>query len=170
MKYLILFLSFSVYTSTCQSPKPTDVATTIYLVRHAEKEKDGTRDPNLTDEGRARAQRIAQRLKDEKLDAVYSTDYKRTRQTAEPTAKMQGKEVTIYNPRDLEGFKKDLLEKHGKGQKVLVVGHSNTTPSLASLLDKMDSYEQIDESEYNDFFIIKILNNGNTKGVKTTNE
>lgn len=170
MKYFLIILSISVYTSTCQSPQPTDVAATIYLVRHAEKAKDGTRDPDLTDEGRARAERIANMLKDEKLAAVYSSDYKRTRNTAAPTAKMQGKEITIYNARDLKGLKEELLKKYKKGQKVLVVGHSNTTPFLANLLTKEGKYEQIDESDYDNFYKIEMLHNGNWNAVLTTCE
>lgn len=170
MKYFIILLTFGVYTSTCQSSKPTDAALTVYLVRHAEKANDGTRDPDLTDEGRARAQRIANMLKDEKLTAVYSTDYKRTRNTAQPTAQMQGKEIILYNPRDLEGFRNELLEQYKKGQKILVVGHSNTTPDLANHFTEAGRYKQIDESDYDNFYKITILNNGTWNAEKTTYE
>jgi broad specificity phosphatase PhoE len=170
MKYFLIILSISVYSSTCQSPKPTDVAATIYLVRHAEKAKDGTRDPDLTDQGRARAQRIANMLKDEQLTAVYSSDFKRTRNTAAPTAKMQGKEITIYNARDLKGFKAELMKKYKNGEKILVVGHSNTTPFLANLLTQEGKYKQIDESDYDNFYKIEVLRNGNWNAELTTCE
>ncbi len=164
MKYLLLVLSFSVY-STCQSLKSSDVATTIYLVRHTEKADDGTRDPDLTDEGRARAERIAEKLKDEKLTAIYSTDYKRTRNTAEPVAKMQDKTVTIYDPRDLEKFKDEVMKKHKKGEKILIVGHSNTTPNLANLFLGSNRYKQIEESNYENFYVVELLKNGEWRSV-----
>ncbi|NVJ96947.1 MAG: gamma subclass chorismate mutase AroQ [Alphaproteobacteria bacterium] len=105
--------------------------TTIYLVRHAEKASDGTRDPDLTPAGHERAQWIAHYLADRGLTAVFSTNYKRTRQTAAPTAKMAGLPVSIYDPRALEEFAAELKAKDGT---FLVVGHSNTTPHLANLL------------------------------------
>ena len=70
-------------------------------------------------------------LKDVPLDAVYSTDYLRTKNTAFPTAKSKELKIEYYNPNNLEQFSK-LLKNLKKD--VLVVGHSNTTGVLAGLL------------------------------------
>ena len=47
--------------------------TMIYLVRHAEKAKDETSDPPLTQEGIDRAQRLAEILSDKEIDFIFSS-------------------------------------------------------------------------------------------------
>ena len=108
-------------------------AYTIYLVRHAEKEvsEDNPRDPGLTTCGQERAASIANFLDNVNIDVVYSTDYIRTKNTAEPTSKLKNEKVELYNPRELDLFAKSLIDR---SQDALVVGHSNTTGVLAGLL------------------------------------
>ncbi|MBT3242250.1 MAG: histidine phosphatase family protein [Bacteroidetes bacterium] len=120
---------------------------TIYLVRHAEKElvSDNPRNPALTECGKQRAESLANFLNAVELDAIYSTNYTRTRSTAQPTAKKQELEIITYNPRELESFANRLIE--GK-EDVLVVGHSNTTGVLAGLLTG-EEIGAFDEEIYN---------------------
>ncbi|WP_051881369.1 alpha/beta fold hydrolase [Parvularcula oceani] len=102
----------------------------IFLLRHAEA-GSGSADPALTEEGRQRAEAIAEQLADVPFEAIYTTDYRRTRETAAPLAEVIGLEPRFYDPRDLRGFAATLAESGGP---VLVVGHSNTTPALVALL------------------------------------
>ncbi len=102
----------------------------IFLLRHAEA-AGGSADPALTEEGRQRAEAIAQQLRDVPFEAIYTTDYRRTRETVAPLAEALGLEPQLYDPRDLKGAAERL---RGSGGPVLVVGHSNTTPALVSLL------------------------------------
>ncbi len=106
---------------------------TIYLVRHAEKEvsADNPKDPPLTPCGAQRAESLASFFGEIDLDVIYSTDYMRTKNTAQPTAKEKGKMLKYYDPKQLDDFAKLLIKNK---QDVLVVGHSNTTPVLAGLL------------------------------------
>jgi len=106
---------------------------TIYLVRHAEKElsADSPKDPPLTQCGQLRAESLAVFFGRVDLDAVYSTDYTRTKSTAEPTASTNGMEIKMYNPGNLNHFAKLLIDRK---EDALVVGHSNTTGALAGLL------------------------------------
>tara|TARA_B100001287_G_scaffold224313_1_gene193654 strand:+ start:1239 stop:1724 length:486 start_codon:yes stop_codon:yes gene_type:complete len=106
---------------------------TIYLVRHSEKvlESNNEADPPLTKCGKQRSESLMDFLEDVKLDAIYSTDYNRTVNTALPTANSKGLKIQKYNPRDLVEFSKSLLDSK---KDVLVVGHSNTTGVLAGLL------------------------------------
>ena len=67
--------------------------TTFLLVRHAEKETGDN--PSLTTAGAARAEELARVAADLGIDAIYSTRYKRTRETAGPTAKATGIEVQL---------------------------------------------------------------------------
>ena len=105
----------------------------IYLVRHAEKDLSSGEfgDPDLTDCGTQRSELLRDFLRDVKLDAIYSTDYVRTKNTALPTALSKELKIQKYGERDLEEFSKKLIDAK---QDALVVGHSNTTGVLAGLL------------------------------------
>ena len=132
---------------------------TIVLVRHAEKSATSNAtdmakgDPDLSVEGRERAERLAKAVKKYKPDVIYSTDYKRTKQTAEPIAKLRGKEIQTYDP----AKQADLipLMLNGKPKHYLIVGHSNTTPALGNLLLKKEVFKQLPDSEYGVFWLIK---------------
>lgn len=106
---------------------------TIYLVRHSEKDltSDIGGDPPLTKCGVQRSEHLSSFLSHVNLDAVYSTDYTRTKNTARPTAKSKGLEVQKYSTQNLEVFTKLLIERK---QDALVVGHSNTTGVMAGLM------------------------------------
>ena len=127
----LIFLSFASLAETKE----------IYLTRHAEKQHDGTRDPSLTNQGQLRAETIAQFLKSKNIAAIYSTNYKRTMETAGATAKMLGLEIKHYDPSQLKAFADELKKVKGNA---LVVGHSNTTPDLVILLGG-DDKGSIDE-------------------------
>lgn len=117
----------------------------IYLVRHMEKQRDGTKDPQLTETGWTQAKKLRDALKDKGIEVIYSSDYQRTRQTAEPLAKALGIEVKIYDPKNLAEFAETLKASN---LTTLVVGHSNTTPELAWRLTGQPQPD-IDEDEYN---------------------
>lgn len=128
----------------------------IYLFRHAEKQKDGTHDPALTTEGQARAHWLAQYLKDKDIQVIYSSDYKRTRQTVAPLAKLLKLQVKLYHPGKLQEFTNKL--KTDK-QNIVIVGHSNTIPATVALLGGKPGNEIL-ESEYDRLYLLK-LNQGN---------
>ena len=106
---------------------------TIYLVRHSEKDvaSNNSADPPLTQCGQQRSEHLNSFLSDVHLDAIYSTDYTRTKNTALPTASFKGLETQEYTTQDLEAFSKLLIDRK---QDALVVGHNNTTGVLAGLL------------------------------------
>ena len=126
-------------------------ATTLFLVRHAEKANDGTYDPPLTPEGAARAAELAYLLGHVPLDAVYATPFKRTLLTVEPVAEAKGLEVKYYKPGD-ESFLSKVLEAH-KGGAVLICGHSNTIPDLANQLAGSEEHIQLEDATYDNLFI-----------------
>jgi phosphohistidine phosphatase SixA len=122
---------------------------TIYLTRHAEKSvtNHSNKNPELTTYGHQRAKHLAMILQKVKLQRIYSTDYLRTQQTAEPTALHFNLPITSYNPRNLKAFAESLLTAR---QTVLVVGHSNTTPQLVNYLGGRAT--SIDELNYGDLY------------------
>lgn len=158
-KLLFVCLLFSLdacnYSSTTNetSEATNNNVTTVYLVRHAEKASGD--DPVLTPEGEARAQRLAEMLADKDVAAVFSTDFRRTKMTAEPVAKDHQLRITDYDPSDLKAFAKKLKREY-KGKTVLVVGHSNTTPTLTGMLDGTNAYAPFDESDYSNLMMVKI--------------
>ena len=142
-------------------PAYADDDTVIYLVRHAEKLAD--QDPGLTDKGIARADALADLLASKGITQVFSTDYTRTRMTAAPAAKQSGVVVTLYDPRALKQFSAELaaVAKAAKGN-ILVVGHSNTTPVVASFLTNTD-YPMLNEDQYDHLYIVRRSDGGSLK-------
>jgi broad specificity phosphatase PhoE len=78
---------------------------TLLLARHGEsdwnraKRWQGFADRPLTDRGRQQAEELADRLDDTELDAVYSSDLQRARDTAEVVARRRG--LTVATTPDL---------------------------------------------------------------------
>lgn len=144
----ILGAALTLLVLACSPQSSPDAV--YYLVRHAEKTTEKN-DPGLTDVGVRRADDLAARLSEIKLDKIYSSNYIRTRDTAAPTAKAQGVRVEIYDPKDLEGFAAALLAETGH---ILVVGHSNTTPPLVEFLGGEGGEPIVEANEYNRFYVI----------------
>jgi len=95
---------------------------------------------------------------------VYSTNYTRTLQTAEPIARNRDIEVSMYDPRKLYD---EAFQAQTKGKTCMIVGHSNTTPTFVNKIIGQNKYEEIDEKEYGTLFIIKITGNVITDTVLT---
>lgn len=149
MKHLIITLISGLWLTACQSSQTPEA--TYYLVRHAEKVLDVT-NPPLTPAGQARAAALALRLEEVKLTQIYSSDYIRTLDTARPTAKAQGVNVTVYDPSDLPRFAQKLKTESGH---ILIVGHSNTTPPLVGFLDGSPGSPIDEANEYDRFYVVK---------------
>ena len=143
-KYLILIVLLS-QIAIAQT-------TTIYFIRHAEK-ADSSKDPVLSDAGIQRSNHWNDVFSAINFDAVYSTNYNRTQQTAAPIAKKNKVIVKLYDPKtiDIEKIKKEHL-----GQTILIVGHSNTTPDLVNKLIHQNVYETIDETTFGNLYIVTI--------------
>src|SRR3954463_6506823 len=124
--------------------------TTIILVRHAEKAATTmTTDVPLSDAGVARSNELARVLADTPIDAIYATQYARTRQTAEPLAKAHHLEAVVADPASMA----DTIRAKHRGQTVVVVGHSNTTPEVIRALG-VTAPPTIADSEYDALFIV----------------
>ena len=131
--------------------------TVVVLVRHGEK-VDESRDADLSAAGRARAQALAAMLKDAGVDTVYSTGYIRTRETARPLAELISKPIQVYDGDELQAFAKDL---RARGERALVVGHSDTTPELVQLLGG-EPGSPIASDEYDRLYILTLSEDGKT--------
>lgn len=154
MKHYFLVFSFLLILSACtaqNSPK------TIYIVRHAEKQLQG-QDPELAYVGGVRAKKLAQILEQEGIKRVLSTDYKRTRNTAQPTAAAAGLVVEYYDPKNQEAFVADLRSSEGN---ILVVGHSNTVSQLANaLMSEGEKFADLTDLEYDFIYVVTLDKKG----------
>lgn len=122
----------------CLLPGPLPAqASLIVLVRHAEKSAERS-DPGLTRGGEKRAADLAGALEGARLTAIYTTQYRRTRLTAEPVAHAQGlTPMVLPASGDLRSDAAAVaaaINALPAGSAALVVGHSNTLgPIIAAL-------------------------------------
>jgi len=154
LRVLLLALAALAFTSVEAIAQAN--ATVVYVVRHAERAEDGTRDPPISDAGQARADLLAEMLRDAGITHIHTTDYKRTRSTGAPTAHDAGLSMAVYDPSDLDAFAAELRGMPGRH---LVLGHSNTTPGLVEALGG-DAGSSIDEMEYDRLYIVTLTPGG----------
>jgi len=140
-------------TAVAESETQENGMVSVYLLRHTEKELDVKQNPPLTEAGVARAHYWTFVLQDIQFDAVYSTNTIRTVETAEPIAQANNVEVTLYKPKSLT--RESLLKEHGD-QNVLIVGHSNTIAELSNQLIRQEKYQNLDEKDYSNLFIVSL--------------
>jgi phosphohistidine phosphatase SixA len=162
LSFLIVTLgsSFSAEPSA-KSGREESAPLIVFLVRHGEK-ADSSRDPELSPAGLARAKELARVLHDVKLEHVHSSDFIRTKATAGPTARDHGLNVESYDPRDLRSLVKKLQRTGGSH---LVVGHSNTTPLVATLLGG-EATPKIDEKdEFDRLYVVTVGADGTAQSV-----
>ncbi len=135
-----------------------DTATTYILVRHAETSGGGS-DPSLSIVGTERAMELSRILENVPLDAVLSTNFNRTRQTAQPVASAKGLAIQSYDPFDPDGVIDNTQSAFHNGF-VLIVGHSNTTPDFLNTMIGEDEYTTLPESAYNNLYIVSLFEKG----------
>ncbi len=148
---------FAMMLAACSTAVPAadGANATFIVVRHAEKGSDDARDPSLSSVGRARARLLAERLAREPLVAAYATNYRRTRQTAKPSADARGIAVTVYDAQlPAEAFASQLRAAHPHGT-VLIVGHSNTVPDIVAALSGA-SVKAMTEQQFDRFYRVSI--------------
>ena len=152
MKKIILICTFLFISSSCYSQE----VTTYYLIRHAEKLRIDITDknPKLNYQGVKRADAWKEVFTNVKLDAVYSTDYNRTKLTAKPTADSKHLPIFLYNPKDMYS---ESFQHKTKGKAVLVVGHSNTTHVFANKVLGRDEYNQINDDNNSNLYIVSVI-------------
>ncbi|HEV8591423.1 MAG TPA: phosphoglycerate mutase family protein [Pyrinomonadaceae bacterium] len=155
-KIIILFLAGALFCVFAAGPVFAQEKT-IILVRHAERDTSETAnssDPPLTTEGKERADRLVKAIKKYRPGAVYSTDFMRTRDTAAPISKRRRLQLKIYDGKNQNVLVDEILKS--KTKRFVIVGHSNTIPSLANLLLKQDLLKAYDESVYGNLLIVRI--------------
>lgn len=142
------FLLFTVFIFTSCS-------TTYYVVRHAEKEVTTnmmTSDVPLSAAGKERAEALKSNLQSKKIRHIYSTNYIRTKGTAQSLSDAIGIPIQTYDPRDTAFVNK--IKNLGKGN-VLIVGHSNTVDDIINRFTGKPTLQDLPDTQYGDIFIIR---------------
>jgi phosphohistidine phosphatase SixA len=131
----------------------------VIVVRHAERAAAPAADPELTDAGRQRAQDLAAALKDAGVRTVITTQFARTRSTAEPLATLTGIAPTVIAAsRDMKAHVAEIvaaIRARPAGEVVLVVGHSNTVPAIIAALGG-PAIPDLCENEYASLFVMQL--------------
>jgi broad specificity phosphatase PhoE len=139
----------------------------IYLVRHAEKAGD-----DLTPKGKMQAEQLATLLKDSGITVIYTSQFERTKKTAEPLVqKLKGQGLSVRQEGlplsdDLLKAPEDpaLLAEHGKqavktlkessaADIVLIVGHDVTVPAIIKALGS-NVPAKIETTEFDRLFLV----------------
>jgi 2,3-bisphosphoglycerate-dependent phosphoglycerate mutase len=141
---LIIIAAILLFTLSAVAASPI-----IFVVRHAEKSADGN-DPDLSAAGQERAEALARMLKDAEITAIFTTEFKRTQETAAPTAKELHVSPTVIPADQIFALVEKLRGLKGNG---LVVGHGNTIPDLVKALG-IATPVNVPENDYSELFFI----------------
>lgn len=126
---------------------------TIVLVRHAEKAEEPKADPVLTEQGAARAQRLAEMLRHSGVTHLFASEFQRTQATLQPLALVATVVPTIVNARDGAALL-SALDSLPRGALAVVAGHSNTVPVLLDKLTAGQAKVEIAETEFDRLFLV----------------
>ena len=151
---------FALSTPSVQDPAPALRSRTIVFVRHAEKQVDDD-DPELTEQGRKRAQMLAGMFAAAGVTSAYATEFKRTRQTVAPLAGKRGIEIEGYAAGDSKKFAAGLAGPGAvTGDMIFVAGHSNTVPhkvaALGGKLEGLTAKGWLEDDEYERVVIVTL--------------
>ena len=147
----------------------SQATTTVIFVRHAEKAAQPADDPGLSPAGQRRVAELTRQLRDADviagIDAVYSTPFRRTEETARPIAEALELPINTYDAADTEAIMEHIVKEH-KGKIILVVGHSNTLPLLMAGMGASKRVPPIAENEYDNIYLVSIPWFGKTKTIR----
>jgi phosphohistidine phosphatase SixA len=169
---LLLSIGGGTAIATAFPPDDDFKVTTVFLVRHAEKAANPPEDPPLLEAGIMRSQELARVLGRAGIKAIYTSQFLRTKQTAEPLARQLGIASTAVpikmsasNPREvsqesIKGVAEKVYERGGES--ALIVGHSNTVPEVIRALGG-DVVPAIGENEFDDLFVVTVYAKGKAR-------
>ena len=141
---LLILLFVSVSVASAQA--------VVVIVRHGEKATNGGTDPDLSSAGRARADALARILKDSGITAIFATEFKRTQETAAPTATSIHVTPTLVAAKDTAALVAKLHQLNGNA---LVVGHGDTIPNLINALG-INVPVNIPDDDYSELLIVTL--------------
>lgn len=149
---LFLAIAFVLTGAAASESPPCDRgATTILVVRHAE--KPGEAD-SLSEAGVTRAKTLSHMAAAAGVKAVYRTDTARNRLTAAPLATSLGLTSVVYPAKEFDALVARIFAEH-EGETVLVVGHSNTVTKIVAAAGG-PVLDDLAEDEYDKLFVVVV--------------
>jgi 2,3-bisphosphoglycerate-dependent phosphoglycerate mutase len=154
MKKLLLLFVISLGLQTTLHAQKT---LKVWIVRHAEKDASDPKDndPELSEAGAVRAEALKKELKSQRIDSIFSTDYKRTKLTGFPLADITGINIKTYDPRAATALAKSLKD-NAAGKKILIIGHSNTVLELIEAFGGKRPVDKLTDDDYDYLFSLTI--------------
>jgi broad specificity phosphatase PhoE len=125
--------------------------TTLLIVRHADR---AGRDEGVTAEGATRARALAQAMAKAELAAIYHSDTIRARDTAAPLAELLRMSPNVRPAGDVSSLVSEIFAKH-RGERVLIVGHSNTVPQIIHAAGGPE-LANLPEDEFDNLFVLTV--------------
>lgn len=177
MKLLSVLLPACLLTAALTSPAAA-MPDLVILVRHAERASQPAGDPALTPAGEQRAQALAQALAGSGIQAILTTQLRRTRDTAAPLAAALGITAQVVDAKGGTAAHAKAVADAVKAQQgnVLVVGHSNTVPAIIAALGGPAIPELCDDAFHHLFVLqpgaqprLLKLRYGETSGAPSSN-
>lgn len=153
---IILLVSGMAIFTACGGEEYT---TTVYLVRHAEKDlSDTSSNPPLSRDGFARAQTLKDMLANERIEAIFTTFYRRNMQTLQPLAQHKNLEMRSYEADEWQPMV-EFIKENMKGFKVVICGHSNNLLPMIEGFGGNPPIDSIGENVYDKIFKVIIKPN-----------
>lgn len=137
---------------------PVQAARAVIVIRHAEKATEGGSDPELSLAGEDRAIALTRFMRHNKVDAIFTSELKRTKATASVIARQRGVVPVVVNADDVKGLAAKIAALP-EDAVVLVVGHSNTVPDILTALGVADKVT-IRDDEYGRVFVVTPTKSG----------
>ena len=159
-----VWLGFAVATCallgvSSQSDAPREVLDklsypkTVIVVRHAEKAAEPKNDPVLSEEGVARAERLAKLLAKAGVTHLFATEFQRTQQTLAPLSLATGTKVSLGNAADFKATH-SAVASLPRDSVAVIAAHSNTVPALLELLSAGRAKISLGEADYDRLFVV----------------
>lgn len=148
MKKLFVLLALTLLFINIVSAQTT----TVWVVRHAEKDKSNPQDnnPSLSEEGRIRAGDLAAYLKKVKFDVAFATPTKRTHQTLDSLVIPK-----VVNYKDIKSLV-DSIKTNYVGKNVIIAGHSNTVLEIIEAFGGKRPKEELTDDDYDYIFELSV--------------
>lgn len=156
-KSLIAVVSMAILLISCGQKHDTTI---FYLVRHAEKAESNTmqnkdENPPLTEEGKARANRLRELLGKQEIATIYSTSYKRNMNTVKPLATANNISIENYEWHTWQPMLNEALANH-KGKTVVICGHGDNLLPMIEHLGGKKPQESLEPHEYEKIFKVEV--------------
>ena len=132
--------------------------TQVFVVRHAERALEPKDDPAISPDGVARAEALANTLAAAQIGTIITTHYRRTQETAAPTARRFGltPRVMGIQPGGAAAHIEEVVAEIKKASgAVLVVGHSNTVAGIVAGLSASKPVK-LCETSFSNLFVVNV--------------